>query len=105
MHFIWCRFYEIDSSSTARLSYIMGVLVEGTLADFLETLCDAAEMHQLTVHGVDVLCAGFGFMMLTESVFKEHVADRGDAWSFPTALVFCHRRLQRAPRCIGASAG
>ncbi len=89
------------------VNFVVGMLAEGSHHEFVEDLCDAAERRGLTVHGVDVLCAGMGFNAMTERVFLEHIApiSHGEEWSFPVVLVYCHRRLNRALRYIGTVAG
>lgn len=105
MHFVWCRFYTITEASM-HLNFVLGVLADGTHDEFVEDLCVAAEMRGLSVHGVDVLCAGSGFQTMTEKVFLEHIAPvaLGEEWSFPTVMVYCHGRLRRAVRSIGTVA-
>ena len=106
MHFVWCRFYSITEDSMG-LDFVLGVLADGTHDEFVDDLCSAAETHGLAVHGVDVLCAGYGFQTMTKRVFLEHIAPvvMGEEWSFPTVLVYCHGRLRRAMRSIGTLAG
>ena len=106
MHFVWCRFYSVAEASMG-LHFVLGMLAEGTQEDFITCICEAAERRGLSVHGVDVMCAGMGFNSLTERIFLEHIAPvaQGDEWSFPIVLVYCHSRLRRALRCIGTLAG
>ena len=76
----------------------------------LDDLCMAAEARGVSVHGIDVMCTSDGFVSLTQQVFASHVARPekigldDDEWVFPIVLVYCHGRLRRALRCVGAVA-
>jgi hypothetical protein len=106
MHFVWCRFYVVAEASMS-VHFVLGMLAEGSHDEFVQDLCDAAGSRGFAVHGVDVLCASAGFKSMTEHIFLEHIApiSRGEEWSFPIVLVYCHRRLNRALRYIGTVAG